>query len=813
MTTRDLEIRLKATAQTSEIKNLERLIQDLTRQFQQSQAQFKSSGQAAKGLASDLKLLNAEEAKLVTVNARAAAATERLAQTQERSAAVAARTKTAEAGVSTARERTRATTARAETAEIGIEKARQQLRAATTRAEAAEERLAKQRERSANKAQGLQKSLFSLKQATVAYVLAAAGAIEAAKKLYGALKEGAALRTAANQFDILTAKIGTTADALLGRMREATRGFVTDAQLIASANDIISLGLAKNEEDVAQLAAVVGGLGLDMQQVILTFANNSKARLDSLGLSVEGVTLRAKELERQGFQGDAFDAAVLELLTERYNEMAGAIDNVQAATTRAEVATQNFIDSAKKGLAQGFGNLLLSSENYEKGVAALEEAHRRGFISGEEYRAGMIGIQTAVDGTTAESDRAISRLAAMDAQQARSAASADKLLEKYRQYPDVLRNVWTGFDDLADAAAYQQLVNKDAGQATDGIVIGYKDVAAAADRREEAERAATEATEAATAADEAAATARRALTAATGDYFTAATKAGDKALFTPEGVTNQEAINAALYESADAAGASATQLALLGVATGQLSEAQAIAALKAAALQEKIAGLGAKIAEGLNIDAALRELQGFQTELDKQDFNVKIHPEITTQKAGAARDAARGAGAGIPEDGIVIPVVADTADAYAGIDEFFAKADAGAAKIYKARVKAETAAANADIDSLWTKAIELSEQRFKIHFEYEVSGSPPSIPSGASVPGRAAGGSVSGGSPYIVGERGPELFVPRGSGNIVPNNQMNNRINLTININGGNSRDASSIATNVRDELLSAFNQLGVSVE
>jgi hypothetical protein len=39
-------------------------------------------------------------------------------------------------------------------------------------------------------------------------------------------------------------------------------------------------------------------------------------------------------------------------------------------------------------------------------------------------------------------------------------------------------------------------------------------------------------------------------------------------------------------------------------------------------------------------------------------------------------------------------------------------------------------------------------------------------------PGRATGGAVSGGRPYMVGERGPELFVPRMSGGIVPNNAM-----------------------------------------
>ena len=38
--------------------------------------------------------------------------------------------------------------------------------------------------------------------------------------------------------------------------------------------------------------------------------------------------------------------------------------------------------------------------------------------------------------------------------------------------------------------------------------------------------------------------------------------------------------------------------------------------------------------------------------------------------------------------------------------------------------------------------------------------------------GKAMGGPVSANTPYIVGERGPELFVPGTSGNIVPNNKM-----------------------------------------
>ena len=41
---------------------------------------------------------------------------------------------------------------------------------------------------------------------------------------------------------------------------------------------------------------------------------------------------------------------------------------------------------------------------------------------------------------------------------------------------------------------------------------------------------------------------------------------------------------------------------------------------------------------------------------------------------------------------------------------------------------------------------------------------------------RAAGGDVIVGMPYIVGERGPELFVPSTSGRIIPNDELGGRV-------------------------------------
>jgi len=51
---------------------------------------------------------------------------------------------------------------------------------------------------------------------------------------------------------------------------------------------------------------------------------------------------------------------------------------------------------------------------------------------------------------------------------------------------------------------------------------------------------------------------------------------------------------------------------------------------------------------------------------------------------------------------------------------------------------------------------------------------------------KAAGGPVSGGTPYVVGEKGPELFVPGSSGNIVPNHAMGGA-NIVVNVDASGS--------------------------
>jgi hypothetical protein len=84
--------------------------------------------------------------------------------------------------------------------------------------------------------------------------------------------------------------------------------------------------------------------------------------------------------------------------------------------------------------------------------------------------------------------------------------------------------------------------------------------------------------------------------------------------------------------------------------------------------------------------------------------------------------------------------------------------------------------------------------------------------------GRAAGGPVVGGTTYLVGEQGPELFTPSGSGNIIPNGAFGGGGSNVINITVNGAIDPISTARQItqilnREATLSGtFNKVGASL-
>jgi tape measure domain-containing protein len=77
---------------------------------------------------------------------------------------------------------------------------------------------------------------------------------------------------------------------------------------------------------------------------------------------------------------------------------------------------------------------------------------------------------------------------------------------------------------------------------------------------------------------------------------------------------------------------------------------------------------------------------------------------------------------------------------------------------------------------------------------------------GAMLPGRAKGGPVSSGQTYMVGERGPELFVPGRSGTIVANDKMGgSNTNVVVNVDAkGSSVEGDEQGANQLGRVISA---------
>ena len=98
-------------------------------------------------------------------------------------------------------------------------------------------------------------------------------------------------------------------------------------------------------------------------------------------------------------------------------------------------------------------------------------------------------------------------------------------------------------------------------------------------------------------------------------------------------------------------------------------------------------------------------------------------------------------------------------------------------KVASAEIKTFANALNLIVDAF--KAIVEWGAKAAQYMGGKIGGAISSVTSFIS--GRASGGPVSSGTPYMVGERGPELFIPSGSGNIMPNGSLGGGITVIVN--------------------------------
>jgi len=181
----------------------------------------------------------------------------------------------------------------------------------------------------------------------------AGAAMYAAKKAFDLGAEGAQIIQTRDVFDRLAESIGETADAMMGKLRDATMGMVSDTDLMQSSARLVSMGLASTADEAAKLSEIAVTLGAAMgkqatpamEEFALMLANQSTLRLDTFGISAGKVKARIIELTDTipGMTREtAFMQATLEQAEISMTNLGDAIKPNEYAKAQAEV--QNLKD-------------------------------------------------------------------------------------------------------------------------------------------------------------------------------------------------------------------------------------------------------------------------------------------------------------------------------------------------------------------------------------------------------------------------------------------------------------------------------------
>ncbi len=311
MTTRNLELNLRARADTRDIERLGRETDQLSAALRRSATAFEEANNDARKLAQTYGQLSQEEREQIQGASKVAAAVSKAAEARERAAAAAANAATAEsralasqqqveqaalrtaaaeetlasrranteASVSRAaqaeeklaqeRQRTFQSTAKSEKVELDVARAREQLRVATVRAEQAERRMAETR-----KSSGLATDIV---RKQVQALVTGGALLTAGRQL---LQFGRDSVMAASDAEEASAKFeqvfGTLADGVrddLQEMADSNRRFIGDLTGFASTlqNTFVPLGFAR--EEAAGLSKTITQLAIDLA----AFNNSSDA--------------------------------------------------------------------------------------------------------------------------------------------------------------------------------------------------------------------------------------------------------------------------------------------------------------------------------------------------------------------------------------------------------------------------------------------------------------------------------------------------------------------------------------------------------
>ncbi|TXH58143.1 MAG: hypothetical protein E6Q97_03060 [Desulfurellales bacterium] len=558
----------------------------------------------------------------------------------------------------------------------------------------------------------------------------------AAQQAYAFVSEGTQLARTEEQFGALSKSIGTTSDALLGELKTATNGTISDFKLMESATSIMSLGLADTSEETVRLASLVGKLGWDMNQVTLTLANQSTMRLDSLGLSVEDVTGRIDALKEAGYSADqAFKFAILEAGEEKVKLLGDAAETAAGKLKILEANTANYKDNLQSTFSQQLITYVndFSGGLFETADGASEAGKSIGELAADAIALGL-KIRTAADvvedltGATGKLSGAL--------RQSKNAVQEERaaVIASLTAYDDRREAIESNAAVTEDAIFAERQFDQQLRTINRAIVAYGGSLEATSEPLDELYYNTHEATTATRELGETiptvtgyvaqSAEAMAAYAASTGEYFMAAS----------EGELSIDTMNQRFIEQIAAAGGSAQEIGAAALALGTMSEAQVEAALKAAELEIRIAGVrqayldGRLSAEDLTgaIQQQIEIVNGMTTSIGAADGSVRLIGDSMMSAAG---------------------------DTQTLLDKFGLFPDE-----ISTTVNVDTGDAESRVTNLYNKLKELGD---------------PAMPSGGG--GSSGGGSAGGGGggyqgPGDIGEAGQSSGTGYGGGGNIPHN-------------------------------------------
>lgn len=224
------------------------------------------------------------------------------------------------------------------------------------------------------------------------------GLSRVADALVEVVRAGAELDRVADAFRVMTNLGGQDFVAVLGDMRAAARGTVSDIDLMLSANKALSLGVANSAEELSKLVEVSSALGRRtglgqeqaLERLMVGIGRMSPRILDDLGIAVNLTRLFREETGKASSELD--QATKIQILLNKVLKdgeeiikgYPDGLDDTMSAFERLSAAKDNFLaglgqsgpfEAIAKGLQSVTMNNLVAGirANADRGKASIGE--------------------------------------------------------------------------------------------------------------------------------------------------------------------------------------------------------------------------------------------------------------------------------------------------------------------------------------------------------------------------------------------------------------------------------------------------------